>query len=205
MGSRTREQSPEPPRRPQGQKHLTGEAGLKAELQVPAAVTVTFGWTLLFLPPLLPCPLSHCTHGPQSGFQTNKSKWRFRSLLTKRRDLGSSLEEEVNSERRLASPASFPEEAAALGPRPRRHYPCAPLVGSHWRALLPAARAQDLPPADAPPVSRRRRDTLTEGPGRNVGGPVRGGLFTVYVVPIKHDPVTPGAALSVHPLRKTAT
>lgn len=146
MGSRTREQSPEPPRRPQGQKHLTGEAGLKAELQVPAAVTVTFGWTLLFLPPLLPCPLSHCTHGPQSGFQTNKSKWRFRSLLTKRRDLGSSLEEEVNSERRLASPASFPEEAAALGPRPRRHYPCAPLVGSHWRALLPAARAQDLPP-----------------------------------------------------------
>lgn len=48
-------------------------------------------------------------------------------------------------------------------------------------------------------------DTLTEGPWRNLGGPVRGGLFTVYVVPIKQDPVTPGAALSVHPLRKTAT
>lgn len=187
MGSRTREQSPEPPRRPQGQKHLTGEAGLKAELQVPAAVTVTFGWTLLFLPPLLPCPLSHCTHGPQSGFQTNKSKWRFRSLLT------SDGTSEVRWKRKLILKDGshrrhpFQRRRRRWGPGPGGTTPVprwwAPTGGPS--CPLPGPRTS---PRGCTARQQEAGDTPAEGPRRNVGGPVRGGLFTVYAFPQSRTP-----------------
>lgn len=201
MGSRTREQSPEPPRRPQGQKHLTGEAGLKAELQVPAAVTMTFGWTLLFLPPLLPCPLSHCTHGPQSGFQTNKSKWRFRSLLT------SDGTSEVRWKRKLILKDGshrrhpFQRRRRRWGPGPGGTTPVPRWWAPTGGPSCPLPGPRTSPPRMHRPSAGGGRHSSRGAPEER-GRPGAGRALHSLCVPTKQDPVTPGAALSVHPCVK---